>query len=117
MTIFAWKLLEQYGRIPCPRSEHAAILYKNSVYVFGGGSGAEFSTLYEFNTIFKEWSIFECKGEIPEMKFAFSSIQYNQQMIIFGGHTGTKITESMYSFDFTNNTWNKMIQKGKLPQA
>jgi N-acetylneuraminic acid mutarotase len=43
------------GTPPSPRHSHAAVVYQNSMFVFGGYDGSYRSDLHEFNFLSRRW--------------------------------------------------------------
>ena len=43
----SWSTLVVEGKVPIPRDSHIAVVHANSMYIFGGSSGAAMNDLHE----------------------------------------------------------------------
>jgi len=65
----SWSKVDTTGEIPQPRSGHTAVVYKQSMYLFGGRDGrTHFADLYSLNF-----------GTLPSNLIIKSSLQFNHQ--------------------------------------
>eukprot|EP01080_Neovahlkampfia_damariscottae_P008181 gene8181-9_t len=105
--------------IPAKLSGHTAIVYKSSMYVFGGIDRLKnySNSVYEFNFETKKWKLFEVKGRIPSKRYSHSAILYNEKMYIFGGFNGLTMLNEVYELDFNNQNgpiWKFVSTSGKI---
>lgn len=75
---------------PCTlaiRRKHAAIVYRNFMYTFGGCDYSKNLQLFERYDFFnQQWSKVQCKNDLPSARFGHSLVVYNDMMIMFAGY-------------------------------
>ncbi|KUF76527.1 Actin-fragmin kinase [Phytophthora nicotianae] len=95
------------GQQPTPRYGHAAVVYDNAMYIFGGSdshydresmssrssseygrldSGRHVNDMHSFNLETNSWSLIRTTGEVPYPREGASMIVYNQSCLLFGGY-------------------------------
>lgn len=103
-----WRCVDQYGIVPDRRYCHTAIVYNDSMFIFGGYNGrTQFSDLHEFKFSSSKWHeiITPTDGNKPSGRFNHSANVYAQKMIIFGGSASDS---SLYEYDFLLRNWKKI---------
>jgi N-acetylneuraminic acid mutarotase len=99
------------GESAAPRDEHTAVLYENSMVIFGG-----FAKGFRTNSIeryfFKEnkWEYALPMGEnTPCNRAGHSAIVYGDTMIVFGGKDeyNNKL-DDLWMFNFSNYLWEQI---------
>ncbi|EGG19902.1 Kelch repeat-containing protein [Cavenderia fasciculata] len=105
---------------PLPeKTEHSSVVYKDSMYIFGGYSGPQTYldvSIYKLNLDSLEGSIIETKGDIlPQGRSAHCSIVWEHYMYIFGGWDGTESNNSFFRFNFLNSEWQRVPSRGTPP--
>jgi len=92
-----WSLIEFMGNVPppSPRDSHSAVIFGDSMYLFGGSTGAARNDLYEFRFDTKQWrEIRPGTGknghqyQAPCPRFCHTGVVYNSSLYIFGGYDG-----------------------------
>eukprot|EP00397_Hematodinium_sp_SG-2012_P039098 GEMP01042634.1.p1 GENE.GEMP01042634.1~~GEMP01042634.1.p1 ORF type:complete len:502 (+),score=78.77 GEMP01042634.1:151-1656(+) len=92
-----WSLIEFSGSTlpPSPRDSHSAVIFGDSMYLFGGSTGAARNDLYEFRFDTKQWrEIRPAAGknghqyQVPCARFCHTGVVYNSSLYIFGGYDG-----------------------------
>ena len=82
------------GTPPSPRHSHSAVIYENSMYVFGGYDGHYRNDFYRFNFVTNSWSQINLKangnGVWPKSRYRTSTTVYKDMMFLFGGHDGAR---------------------------
>jgi len=100
------------------KTEHSAVLYKTSMFIFGGysgGLGYRDSNLYEYNLLTKHWSKIEPQGEIPRDRSAHTAVVYRDHMYILGGWDGMDSNKDLYKYSFETREWSRVLQSGNVP--
>lgn len=88
------------------RTEHTAIVYKNSMVVFGGYSGSGYENgvmVFDFGT--QQWSQLVAQGEAPTARSAHTAVVMGNSMYIFGGWNGVHCMSDLHELNFETNTW------------
>lgn len=102
--------------IPTPRHSHSAVVYKDSMYIFGGYDGSYSCNLYEYNFVNNAWSLVNTVGRIPRARYRASCVMYNDKMIIHAGHDGTRHLSDTHMLDMTTQCWTSLTSvRGKTP--
>ena len=116
---------------PSPRDCHSAVLYQNSMYIFGGG-GKSYShccpsllthsdgyqwlnDIWALNCKTYKWSQVWAFGDIPSGRAGHSAVVWNDRMYVFAGWNGKCTMNDLYEFNFSTNVWTKIICNGQLP--
>ena len=90
LTKKEWTAVEFSGPAPSPRHSHSAIVYKDSMYIFGGYDGSYRNDFYELNFITKTWSQPATNGKVPLARYRGTCVVHGDTMILHGGHDGHK---------------------------
>jgi len=88
------------------RTEHTAIVYNNSMVVFGGysGNGYENSVMvFDFGT--QAWQQLATQGESPSARSAHTAVAVGKSMYVFGGWNGNHCMNDLHELNFETNTW------------
>lgn len=104
---------KQGGDIPLPRCGHKSVVYKDSIYVFGGNTQDKLTNLnqlYKYNIFTQTWTIIDnLKDDIPLKRTAHAMLVYKDTMYCFSGALGNP--EDFFeisTFNFTTNEWKKV---------
>jgi len=93
------------GSAPCARSAHSAVVYKDSMYVFGGWDcTTSMNDFFAFNFETQEWRQIAHKGNPPPPVRSHCAVVYKNGMFTFGGF-GERHPNEVYRFDFDTETW------------
>ena len=104
---------------PSKRWGHSAIIYNNSMIIFGGRHlQRSLSNIYSLDFSSLTWSKMEPIGSIPLGRDSHSAVLYNNtHMIIFGGNGFTGKFNDLWDFDLNEYKWTKLTTQGKCPCA
>ncbi|XP_028846091.1 leucine-zipper-like transcriptional regulator 1 homolog isoform X2 [Denticeps clupeoides] len=106
-----WSLLSgaACGRGPGPRHGHSAMAHQHCMYLYGGLSGLrEQRDLWKWNTTSQAWSCIKAPSG-PSKLVGHSAVVYRDSMLIFGGgETQDCPTSSLWRFDLTAQSWEKL---------
>ncbi|EFA75147.1 Kelch repeat-containing protein [Heterostelium album PN500] len=104
---------------PLPeKTEHSAVVYQDSMYIFGGYSGPQTYldvSIYKLNLETFEGSSIEGSGNHPSGRSAHCAVVWSHYMYIFGGWDGTESNNSFFRFNFLNEMWEEVPAKGTPP--
>jgi len=100
---------------PTPRHSHAAVVYRNCMYVFGGYDGSYRSDFHEFDFDQSSWRPVLASGRSPRARYRSTACVRGDMMILFGGHDGTRHLADVHLFDFANGVWSLLVAKGVPP--
>ena len=100
---------------PSPRHSHAAVVYNNSMFVFGGYDGSYRSDFHEFDLVQLIWKPVPASGRPPRARYRSTACVRGDTMILFGGHDGTRHLADVHLFDFVNRAWSLLAADGVPP--
>mmetsp|Transcript_8966 Transcript_8966/g.15580 ORF Transcript_8966/g.15580 Transcript_8966/m.15580 type:complete len:685 (-) Transcript_8966:243-2297(-) len=100
---------------PSPRHSHAAVVYQNCLYVFGGYDGSYRSDFHEFNFETLTWQPVLASGRSPRARYRSTACVLGEKMILFGGHDGTRHLADVHLFDFVDQVWSLLVPIGIPP--
>eukprot|EP00002_Diphylleia_rotans_P037878 TRINITY_DN851_c0_g1_i4.p1 TRINITY_DN851_c0_g1~~TRINITY_DN851_c0_g1_i4.p1 ORF type:complete len:1328 (-),score=243.35 TRINITY_DN851_c0_g1_i4:664-4647(-) len=82
-----WKVVPVSGFVPSGRTGHSAVVYGDSMYVFGGLEPDKklSNGLYEFSFETRTWKEIKSAGEVPSPRFRHASVVYKEYMFVIGG--------------------------------
>ena len=92
---------------PTPRHSHSAVVYEDSLYVFGGYDGNYKNDFYRFNFTKNQWNRIKSNDEIwPTPRYRTSWTVIEDKMYMFGGHDGQQQLNDFYYYNFKKMKWN-----------
>lgn len=115
------------GTPPAPRYHHSAIVFMDSMFVFGGYTGDIYSNsnlrnkndLYEYKFTTSQWINWEDRitGELPPARSAHGAAVYDNCLWIFAGYDGHTRLNDMWCICLTSAQpqWEKIDQNGDNP--
>ena len=107
--------LPKNSKAPCPRSGHAATLFKCVMYVFGGKSGnsTKLNDLWGYSLSNNSWSQITPTDEIvPEVRSGHTLTMCENNIIVFGGiHSVTKEMNDVYAFCIPQKRWINLCEQ------
>lgn len=112
-----WEKLATTGDIP-ERSNHAATLIGDSLYVFGGKDvdNNKLNDFWKLDLNSKAWTKLEQGGEAPLERSGCSLVGYKNYLILFGGiFELTKELGDCYAYDITTKTWYTLFEEIDSP--
>lgn len=121
----SWGRVVTTGNPPAPRYHHSAVVYANSMFVFGGYTGDIYSNSnlrnkndlfeYRFNT--GQWIEWQVSGGTPVARSAHGAVVYKSSMWIFAGYDGNARLNDMWNVCLSDPTpfWYEVQQIGKRP--
>lgn len=115
-----WKLLNVSGKKPPERSSHTAVVYKESMYVFGGFDEGDLGDFYEFDLKKYEWKEIHARGKQPCERCVHTAVVYKDSMYVFGGENDVFYSDKMcdlYEYNFVQNLWTKIKDSGDIPRG
>jgi N-acetylneuraminic acid mutarotase len=107
-TTMNWRAIQAKGTPPRERTSHSAVVWKDSMYVFGGFSGEEYlNDLHEFDFNTETWRDIshECKGNIPAPRSRFCAAVHGDFMFLLGGWNKVGYFNDFYMFNFRTKVW------------
>uniref|UniRef100_A0A7M5V676 BTB domain-containing protein n=1 Tax=Clytia hemisphaerica TaxID=252671 RepID=A0A7M5V676_9CNID len=120
-----WGRVVTTGTPPAPRYHHSAVVYANSMFVFGGYTGDIYSNSnlrnkndlfeYRFNT--GQWIEWQVNGKKPVARSAHGAVVYKSSVWIFAGYDGNARLNDMWMVGLTDPVpfWTEVTQLGKRP--
>eukprot|EP01038_Epipyxis_sp_PR26KG_P011891 gene11891-15909_t len=103
------------GTPPTPRHSHAAVVYKHSMFVFGGYDGSYKNDFHEFDFITKTWRQVPPVGDVPRARYRGTCVISGDAMILHGGHDGNRHMQDTHVFDFITMSWSTLLTEGPIP--
>ena len=100
-----WSSLAIDGVPPIPRDSHVAVPHGNSLYVFGGSSGAALNDLHELQLPSVKdqparWRPVAMGSNPPQPRFCHAAVVYQDTLYCFGGYSGSERINEFLRFDF-----------------
>jgi len=123
----SWARVVYTGTPPAPRYHHSAVVFNNSMFIFGGYTGDinSNSNLHNKNDLFEykfkssqwlEWKDV-ITGPLPPARSAHGSIVYDNKLWIFAGYDGHARLNDLWMIDLTDvhPHWIQVNQTGDHP--
>jgi len=113
-----WTLMNTTGTIPEGRSGASALLYRNSIVVYGGSCTQDSSDIYrlDLDKSPPNWAKDTSTGRIPPGRSFTSAFIQSDTLFIFGGVTRAGVTlPDAYMYDLQNNVWSQANTTSPLP--
>lgn len=111
--------IETQNTAPPARSGHSAVVYQESMYVFGGWNGhTSLNDFYSFNFESQSWKKIESEGTPPTKRRMHCTVVYEDSMFLFGGYDESRPARSdneLYRYQFKTNTWETLKCHGSIP--
>lgn len=102
---------------PPRRSYHSAVVYKDSMIIFGGSFGgfpSFYNDVYEFQFATHQWRKLNTTGAIPSKRCNHKAVIWKDFMYVFGGYDGS-YQNDMYRLNLKNGIWEKVQILGEIP--
>eukprot|EP00771_Trimastix_marina_P001391 gnl/Trimastix_PCT/2463.p1 GENE.gnl/Trimastix_PCT/2463~~gnl/Trimastix_PCT/2463.p1 ORF type:complete len:538 (+),score=118.48 gnl/Trimastix_PCT/2463:44-1657(+) len=107
-----WRTVESIGEPPSPREMHAAVVYGDAMYVFGGHNTQALSDMLRFDFVTRTWS--EIKPPTaPKPRYRHSAVVRGDSLVIFGGY-GTSRLADLHVYNFGMRMWMTDKPKNKV---
>ena len=115
------------GQPPAPRYHHSAVVFRDSMFVFGGYTGDIYSNsnlrnkndLFEYKFTTSQWINWEDKisGPLPPARSAHGAAVFQNKLWIFAGYDGHTRLNDMWAVDLLsdNPQWEQITQSGDSP--
>jgi len=111
--------LEVAQGAPPARSGHSAVVYKDSMYIFGGWNGhTSLCDFFSFNFETHIWKKMECHGVTPTQRLMHCTVVYKDYMYLIGGFDESRPAREdndLYRYNFKTDTWEIIKCRGNLP--
>ncbi|XP_054826401.1 leucine-zipper-like transcriptional regulator 1 isoform X2 [Eublepharis macularius] len=97
------------GGSPGPRHGHAAVVYGNGMYMFGGLMGlSEQKDFWKWDFITTDWSSIR-RSQGPPKVVGHSALIFQDSMLVFGGGiSNTKPNGTLWKYHFPSEMWKKL---------
>jgi len=103
-----WREVKAKGILPLQRTSHAAVVWKNSMFIFAGFSGEKYlNDMHEFNLETETWQDVSnlSRGKIPEARSRFCAAVHGDKMYVLGGWNKIGYFSDLYAFNFVTKVW------------
>jgi hypothetical protein len=106
----AWSEVPATGAAPEARWGHSAVVYKNTLFVFGGftASGAASAETWGFDLVRQVWMDLTPVTS-PAARFSHTAALIEDSLFLYGGSTGTDKLEDSWRYDFDYNLWTRVV--------
>ena len=123
----SWARVVFTGTPPAPRYHHSAVVFQNSMFVFGGYTGdinsnsnlRNSNELFEYKFTTSQWIDWQDKvtGALPPARSAHGAAIFQNKLWIFAGYDGNTRLNDMWAIDLlsSNPHWEKIDQSGDSP--
>lgn len=111
-----WSVVDTYGNMPEIRTHYGVALIESDMYIFLGINhyiNIETSSVYKVNLLNGEWNKVTISGEmISRNKFGY--VQSGKSVWVICGTDIKGLYNSVYKFDFSNNSITTIIKNSKM---
>lgn len=104
----SWSNVNYEGEeYPSSRDSHSALVYNNSMYIFGGNwQGKRMSDLWKYDFLLKRWMKITCPNGPKNKEGHVTSLINNNFMVIQGGlDENNLVTNEFHLFDLNSYKW------------
>eukprot|EP01080_Neovahlkampfia_damariscottae_P008022 gene8022-12487_t len=111
-----WKELKiNSNKKPECRRYSAMVSKDEFLYLFGGRNDKKrFGDFWKFNKINNQWHQIKASGTPPRPKSAHSLVVNGNSIYLFGGNYG-QVSNRLFQYDISMNTWRLLDTYGGLP--
>merc|ERR1712070_491287 len=113
---FKWSLVGKTDPPP-KRQSHSAVIYNDSMYIFGGERSAyQYSDVWKYSFAEDAW-LFQVPMNSPSSALArhdHSAVVYGEWMYIYGGRNPEPLAD-MWVYSFLNATWGEASVPKDMP--
>ena len=106
------KRIKIEGDCPAPRANHAACVFNNNIYIFGGNGGrmyenTVFNDMWRFEFSERKWEKVNYKENpsLPEPRSGHTMFSYRGQLCVYGGWNQINAFTNMIIFDIDSENW------------
>ncbi|XP_023232430.1 kelch domain-containing protein 10-like [Centruroides sculpturatus] len=101
---------------PFGRYRHEIAIYKNKIYVFGGGTAIdslELTQIPTFDLNTHKWELVQTTGntrtphDMPCERKCHGCVQFDKDVYVFGGFTGREILSDIWKMDLEIRQWTR----------
>eukprot|EP00002_Diphylleia_rotans_P040670 TRINITY_DN9704_c0_g1_i4.p1 TRINITY_DN9704_c0_g1~~TRINITY_DN9704_c0_g1_i4.p1 ORF type:complete len:629 (-),score=92.08 TRINITY_DN9704_c0_g1_i4:240-2126(-) len=114
-----WISLHPIDVRPPPRHSHTAVVFQDSIYIYGGITTRSciLSDIYTYSIKRNQWIEKKANGEVPKPRWGHSAVVIGDRMYIFGGLSNNgEYLNDIFSYTFDTSTWNQVeVHQGQLP--
>ncbi len=115
------------GTPPAPRYHHSAVVFQDSMFVFGGYTGDIYSNsnlrnkndLFEYKFTTSQWIDWtdRISGDLPPARSAHGAVIYGNYLWIYAGYDGHTRLNDMWRINLTDLSpqWEEIMQTGDSP--
>jgi hypothetical protein len=104
-----WTKIHTTGTAPSPRYDYSAVVYKESIFIFGGTDGVnKLGDFFEYKIKMKTWTLINVQPS-PSPRSGHVAVVYQNSMYCCGGDTGLL---EVFEFDFDYRKWFKIMLNG-----
>uniref|UniRef100_A0A7S2R715 BTB domain-containing protein n=1 Tax=Mucochytrium quahogii TaxID=96639 RepID=A0A7S2R715_9STRA len=111
-TLKSWSSVQLQGPVPLPRDSHAALVYRDCMFVFGGSSGTAMNDFHYLDLETHVWSPVPTDGWFPCSRFCHVAVEYDNSMYIYGGYDGQVRLKDFHRFRFAPSICH--VQRSRL---
>ena len=106
-----WSALNDIrGSVPVSRDAHAMVVYKDSLYLYGGHDGENYlNDMYEFSIPNKTWTQILASNSIVNGIRGHSANCINQNIYIFGGYDGKLRSNVILVYNIETRSWSSPL--------
>ena len=106
-----WSALNDVrGSVPVSRDAHAMVVYKDSLYLYGGHDGENYlNDMYEFSIPNKTWTQILASNSIVNGIRGHSANCIGQNIYIFGGYDGKLRSNVILVYNIETRSWSSPL--------
>lgn len=106
------KNLEDTGEAPSKRAKHSAVVYKDTMLIFGGKyKNTSKGDLYQLDFSDMSWEKIKPIGDLPDPREGHEAVVIDNSMYIIGGRQATKQISfrDVFKYNIEQEIWTKLI--------
>jgi N-acetylneuraminic acid mutarotase len=89
------------------RHDHTAVVYGDSMFVYGGRSPEPLADFWEYSFATKSWMLLPSSAGMAA-RFGHTAAVVGDMMFVYGGYTEGELTDEIWAYDFTTMEWTKV---------
>jgi hypothetical protein len=106
-----WSKPKTIGSKPSERRAHVVVIWKNGLYVFGGGDGTKaLNDTHRLDLRTKEWKLLNTSGTKPTSRGYHTGNLVGNKLVVLGGSDGKECFGEIHVLDLESEIWFSAMQ-------
>ncbi len=102
-----WLLVQDFVKIPNPRSQHSMVRRGSTLVMFGGldPRGTLYGDLWQFDVIAESWTQIIASGDTPGARKGHASANIGDKLYVHGGTGPSGLLSDCWQYSFLQGQW------------